>query len=328
LRAPLVTRSLLDQREYSYRARSLSGIFRLRTLLNARGKLDVLHMHFGPVANCFRFARALFHAPLIVSFHGYDFSTVPRKEGRDVYQHLFGTSDVVMANSGYTKGRLESLGCPPDKIVSLPVGLNPDEFAFRPRALRAGEPMRILTVARLVEIKGHEFVLHALARLRSRVAGLRYDIIGDGPVRKQLEQLRTQLQLGDIVRFHGALSEEDVRRMFALAHIFVLCSVNVDGDEEGQGLVLQEAQACGLPVIATRHGAFAEGIAPENDYWLVPQRDVDALTTKLQELIQTQTQWPAIGNAGRAFVEKRYDIRFLNRQLVGIYESAIREFER
>ena len=328
LSAPRLTRSLLDQSEYSYRARSLSGLFRLRTLLNVHGKFDVLHAHFGPVGNCFRFARALFRAPFVVSFHGYDFSTVPRKEGRGVYQKLFATSDAVTANSDYTRARLEALGCPANKIANLPVGLNPDEFSYRARTLGAGETVRILTVARLVEIKGHEFVLRALARLKSRMGGLRYDIVGDGPLRHQLERLRTELQLGDVVRFHGALAEEDVRRTFANGHIFVLCSVSVDGDEEGQGLVLQEAQACGLPVLATRHGAFAEGIAPENRYWLVPQRDVEALTTKLHELIEAHVQWPAIGNAGRTFMDKRYDIRLLNERLVEIYRNAVREYAR
>lgn len=326
LSAPRLTRALLDEQQYSYRARSLSGIFRLRTLLNAHGRFDVLHAHFGPIGNGFRFARALFRAPLVVSFHGYDFSTVPRKEGRDVYERLFGTADVVTANSDYTRGQLEALGCAANKITHLPVGLNLDDFAFRPRELRPGEAVRILAVARLVEIKGHEGVLRALAKLRPRVPPFRYDIVGDGPLRKPLEKLRSELQLTDVVTFHGAQPEEEVRRLFAHAHLFVLCSVNVNGDAEGQGLVLQEAQACGLPVIATEHGAFSDGIAPENRGWLVPERDVNALATKLQQLIEAQAQWPLFGYAGRTFVEKRYDIHLLNEQLVEIYREAMQRF--
>src|SRR5205823_1327520 len=101
-------------------------------------------------------------------------------------------------------------------------------------------------------------------------------------------------------------------------------SVTVDGDQEGQGLVLQEAQACGLPVIATRHGAFAEGIAPENHFWMCAERDVTALAAKLTELIAASRQWPVIGNAGRVFVEKRYDIRLLNQRLVELYRDTIK----
>ena len=327
LSAPKLTRSVLDKKQYNYRAQSLSGVYRLRTLLRKGKGFDVLHAHFGPVGECFRFARDLFDAPLVVSFHGYDFSTVPRKEGAHVYDRLFETADMITTNSEYTKTRLEALGCPRGKMRNLPVGFNPDEFAFKARRLEPDKPVRILTVARLVEIKGHEFMLQAIAKLRSHYPNLQYDIVGDGPLRPSLETLMLKLKLAGFVRFHGARSEEEVRELFSEAHLFMLCSVNIDGDEEGQGLVLQEAQACGLPIVATRHGAFSEGIAPENRYWLVPERDVDALALKLQELIKANGQWPILGLAGRSFVEKRYDIRLLNQRLVEIYGEAAQKFQ-
>lgn len=326
LSAPKLTRTVLDQEQYNYRAQSLSGIYRLRTLLGKGRGFDVLHAHFGPVGECFRFARTLFQAPLVVSFHGYDFSTVPRKEGAHVYDRLFATADRITTNSEYTKTRLEALGCPREKMRNLPVGFNPDEFVFKARRLEADKPVRILTVARLVDIKGHEFMLQAVAKLRSHYPNLQYDIVGDGPLRPALETLMLKLNLAGSVRFHGARSEEEVRQLFAEAHLFMLCSVNIDGDEEGQGLVLQEAQACGLPIIATRHGAFSEGIAPENRYWLVPERDVDALAYSLRQLIEANGQWPILGLAGRSFVEKRYDIRLLNQRLVEIYGEAAQTF--
>ncbi len=322
---PSLTRHVIDAREYGYRAESLSGAYRLATLLDA-GPFDVLHMHFGPVANAFRFARQLFHAPLVVSFHGYDFCTVPRKEGRNVYDRLWPNADHVIANSDYTRGQLLALGCPAGRLTILPVGLSPADFTFHERTWTPGHPLRILTVARLVEIKGHEFVLRALARLRGTLPDMRYDIVGDGPLRQRLATLAKDLGLQDVVYFHGARTESEVRQHLAQAHIFVLTSVNVDGDAEGQGLVLQEAQACGLPVITTRHGAFPEGIAPANAAWLIPERDVEALAVKLAQLCNALGEWPAMGRAGRAFVEQRYDIRALNARLVDIYRKAIASF--
>jgi len=187
--------------------------------------------------------------------------------------------------------------------------------------------MRLLTVARLVEIKGHEYALRAIAKVRARYPNLRYDLVGDGPLRKKLTALIAELGLNDAVTLHGSRSETDVREFFAQAHAFLLTSVNVEGDEEGQGLALQEAQACGLPVIATRHGAFPEGVAPENRSWLVPERDVEALASKLCELVDAKDRWPVIGHAGRNFVKQRYDIRALNKQLVEIYRDAIADFK-
>src|SRR6185436_1016675 len=102
------------------------------------------------------------------SFHGYDFSTVPRKEGVDVYDNLFPAVDLVTVNSDYTHKQVEKLGCPVGKIRKLPVGLPLEEFPFSTRRAAPGEPIVIITVGRLVEIKGHEYALRALAQLRGR----------------------------------------------------------------------------------------------------------------------------------------------------------------
>lgn len=326
--SPALTRDVLSKPKHGYRAQSFSGAYRFATLLRSGRQFDVLHAHFGPVANAFRFARELFHAPLVVSFHGYDFCTVPRKEGRDVYQQLWPVADAVLPNSNYTRQQLLALGCPEAKLRLLPVGLDPNGFVFRERTLSLGETIRFLTVARLVEIKGHEYALRAFAKFRESHANAHYDLVGDGPLRPKLEALIHELGLSQAVTLHGSRNEHDVREFFARAHVFLLTSVNVNGDEEGQGLVLQEAQACGLPVIATRHGAFPEGIAPANASWFVPERNIEELVTRLREIVAANVSWPSMGRVGRQFVEQHYDIRELNDELVRIYTRSIEECQR
>jgi len=325
-RSPRLTFHALNRADYRYQAASLSALYRLAAMCRVSKKYDVLHAHFGPVGNSFRFARDLFGAPLVVSFHGYDFSTVPRKEGSDVYRKLFASIDAATANSDYTRGVVESLGCPAGKLHVLPVGLDPNEFDFRERSRESGKPVRILTVGRLVEIKGLEYVIRAVARLRERHPDIRCDIAGDGPLKKDLEGLVAQLGIQKAVTFHGALDSPAVRRLMNEADLFVLASASVEGDQEGQGLVLQEAQASGLPVVATQHGALPEGMLPGASGFLVPERDVEALAERLSFLIEHPGLWPEFGRKGRKFVEARYDIRDLTRRLVGIYEQTIRSF--
>jgi colanic acid/amylovoran biosynthesis glycosyltransferase len=218
---------------------------------------------------------------------------------------------------------VEKLGCPKAKLRTLPVGLDLKEFPFQERTLPAGQPVRLLTVARLVEIKGHEFALRAVAQLRRSIPALRYDIVGDGPLQKPLESLVAELGLNDTVVFHGACAGDTVKSLMAQAHLFLLCSVNVEGDQEGQGLALQEAQACGLPVVATAHGALPEGLLAGRSGFLVPERDPQALAERLNYLIKHAAEWPALGRAGRAFVENRYDIHKLNERLLAIYAETI-----
>jgi colanic acid/amylovoran biosynthesis glycosyltransferase len=98
--------------------------------------------------------------------------------------------------------------------------------------------------------------------------------------------------------------------------------VSIEGDAEGQGLFLQEAQACGLPVVATQHGALPEGLVPGTSGFLAPERDAEALAERLEFLVTHPEVWPEMGRAGRSFVEGRYDIGKLNAQLVELYRSV------
>jgi colanic acid/amylovoran biosynthesis glycosyltransferase len=223
---------------------------------------------------------------------------------------------------------VEQLGCPPAKLHKLPMGLNLDDFVFRQRSLKAGESIRILTVARLVEIKGHDCAIRAVARLRERHTGVRYDIVGDGPLRRQLEQLVIELGLQDAITIHGAQNGAFIRQLMDQAHLALLASVTVEGDQEGQGLVVQEAQAAGLPVVATQHGALPEGMMPGRSGLLVPERDVEALADALNYLIEHPELWPAMGREGRKFVEEHHDARKLSQQLAELLGKAASDYQK
>jgi len=324
LRAPRLTRRVLSRAEYSYQAASLSALYRLANLCSRSRRYDIVHAHFGPVGNRFRFTRELWQAPLLVTFYGYDFGSVPRKEGHGVYGKLFQTADRIIAISEYARRQVEQLGCSSERLHKIPLGLCLEEFPFAERVLKPGETARILTVGRLVEKKGHEYSIRAVAKLRDQHAKVRYDILGDGPLRLKLAGLIGQLGLKDTVFLHGAGGAKSVQERMVQAHLFVLASVTAaDGDQEGQGLVLQEAQASGLPVIATEHAAFPEGIAMGQSGFLVPERNVDALAERLDYLIRRPELWPAMGRTGRKHVETHYDIRALNARLVQLYTETI-----
>ncbi|MBN2505254.1 MAG: glycosyltransferase [Verrucomicrobia bacterium] len=325
-RAPALTEQALSAAHYGARALSLSALYRLDRLSALPGRYDVLHAHFGPVGESFRFARELWRAPLVVSFHGYDFTRLPRQQGADMYARLFAAADAITVNSEFTRARLLRLGAPAEKLHRLPMGVDLDAFPFAVRARRPGEPVRLLTVARLVEIKGHEVALRAVARLRARRLDVRYEVVGDGPLRRRCERLVEELGLGDIVVLHGARDGPFIRERMAAAHVGLLASVAVEGDAEGQGLFLQEAQACGLPVVATLHGGLPEGLVPGESGFLVAEGDVEALAERLEHLVLHPDCWAAMGRQGRAFVARHYDIHRLNRQLVDLYQAVRTRF--
>ena len=325
--APVVTaRALNPITGGGRRAIRRSTAYQLSLVGSRACRYDVLHAHFGPVANNMLHLRDLWDAPLVVSFHGYDFSRWPQIYGRHVYDRLFRATEIVTVNSEHTRQRVEQLGCLPERIRKLPVSVEAREFPFEERHLAPGDIVRILTVARLTEKKGVEYAVRAIARAREHYPSIRYDLVGDGPQRARIEDLAHDLKVDDIVALHGARDNRYVREMLAHAHIFMLPSVTAsDGDEEGQGLVLQEAQAAGLPVLATMHNGFPESIVPGKSGFLVPERDVSALTERLLYLVGHPDRWPEMGRIGRAFVEDRFDASSLNRQLVAYYLEAIEQ---
>jgi colanic acid/amylovoran biosynthesis glycosyltransferase len=327
LKSQQLTRQVLARSEYGFRATSLSCLYRLAKLSELSRRYDVLHAHFGPVANSFRFARALWRAPLVVSFHGYDMCVTPRAEGRDVYRNLFRDSDTVTINSEYARGLLRELGCPPDQIKYLRYGVEMDAYTCRERPRAPGEPVHLLTVGRFVQKKGIEFGLRAVALARQRHPELHYDIVGDGPLRSSLQKLAAELGLTNHVTFHGFKDNHFNRQLMTQAHIFALPSVTADnGDQEGTPISLIEAQASGLPVLSTRYSGIPEIVLDGGSGFLVSERDAPALAEKLSLLIERPELCNQFGACGRKHVEAQFELRQANQDLVRVYEETRERF--
>lgn len=143
-------------------------------------------------------------------------------------------------------------------------------------------------------------------------------------MKKKLKSLVERLELKNKVEFLGYVADERLYELYSNSHIFLLPSVTSEkGDREGQGLVIQEAQASGLPVVSTLHNGIPEGVRKGESALLVPERDVDALAEKLEYLIENPERWIEMGRAGRRFVEKKYDIKKLNDKLEEIYQGLL-----
>lgn len=319
---PSVLRMLGRERSAPYGG-SRSLLPRLKVLAG-RGGYDVVHCHFGSVGLAYRFAAEYWNAPLVVSFHGVDFSRDPLVLGPRVYEPLFETADAVTVNCTYARERLEALGCPREKLHILHIGVDPSDYTFRERGANGRGEVRILTVARLVEKKGIEYALRAVAQVACTNPCVRYEIIGDGPLRAELEALTRSLGLDGRVTFRGPQEQQVVRSAMWEADIFLLPSVTAaNGDQEGTPTVLIEASSSGLPVVSTYHSGIPEVVLDGRTGCLVPERDADALADRLRFLIAHPEVRSTMGRVGRRHIEQQFDIRALNRQLEGIYTELV-----
>jgi colanic acid/amylovoran biosynthesis glycosyltransferase len=323
LRAPRLTAQAVSPSHYGYQAASLSTLYRLAQLSSVKKQYDILHAHFGPIGNSYRFAKSLWRAPLVISFHGYDFSSIIKKSGADVYRPLFSTADAVTVNSEFMRGKLVECGCSTEKIRKLPYAVDLGQFSKLNEREKQLGPVRILTIGRLVEKKGIEYSIRAFAEARKSHPEIHYDIIGDGPLRAMLQQLVSDLNVADGVTLHGAKDGPYVRELMARADLFVLASVTAaDGDQEGTPVSILEAQAAGLPVISTRHSGIPEILQDGIAGFLVPERDVKAITEQLSWFIQHPEARKRMGESGQKFIAEHFDQNQCLGQLVSLYKAA------
>ena len=118
----------------------------------AHRTFDIIHCHLGPVGISGAHLKELgIPGRLVTTFHGYDAGLYPHEHGLGVYRTLFRVGDLFTANTDYTAHRMVYLGCPSNRLVVLPVGVDLSSLTFRERTLMPGEPVKLLTVARLVE---------------------------------------------------------------------------------------------------------------------------------------------------------------------------------
>jgi colanic acid/amylovoran biosynthesis glycosyltransferase len=315
--------SALDGRRFGRQAFNLSLAYRAAPFLS-RAPYDVVQCHFGPAgifAQAFRDVDAL-RGPMITIFHGYDISLYVQQHGPGVYKHLFARGDLFTCPSEFVRQRLITAGCPAEKVQRFKLGTDLKRFSFKERTLDSSGAIRLVTVARLTEKKGLEYSIRAVAKLSQRFKKLEYNIIGDGDLRSELTQLIEALGVSSTVHLLGWKTQEEVQVLLDQSHVFVLASVESrNGDIEGLPMVLQEAQAMGLPVVCTRHSGIPEGILDGKSGFLVPERDVDALADRLADVISCPEAWPEMGRQGRAFVEDEYDLDKRNDALVELYRQ-------
>jgi len=148
--------------------------------------------------------------------------------------------------------------------------------------------------------------------------------VGEGELMKPLMELVEFLGLEGRVIFHGAKNNDVVLDFYRKSDIFVLPSITgSDGNSEGQGLVLQEAQAMQLPVLATLHNGFPEGVKDGITGYLIPEKNSVQLAEKMEFLINNQTIRRKMGEKGREFVLRKFDNLILGGQLVRIYRNLL-----
>ncbi len=294
---------LLDVSRFGWFAASGTTLWMAKPLLGAPRRYDAIVAHFGPqgmIAAALREAELL-EGPLTTIYHGYDLSSAPRKLGDQLYRPLFVLGEAHFAISRHGLRRLQALGAPRSKTHVLHVGVDVDAFPQRAaRPTDALAALRLLSVGRLVPKKGFLDAVRAVAIAKARGVALSHVVLGTGPQLKQLERAVAKAGLTREVELRGAATDAEVRQALGESDVLLAPSVTAeDGDEEGIPVILMEALAAELPVIATRHGGIPELITDGFCGRLVNEGDVAALAAAIVEQAEHPERGRRFGREGR-----------------------------
>jgi colanic acid/amylovoran biosynthesis glycosyltransferase len=261
--------------------------------------------------------------PMVVTFHGLTPEGVQGLEpSRQAEVYHF--AHTVLVNTEWAREQVIELGCPRDRTHVLPQGIRLEDFPFSPRSLAPNEPLRLLSVGRLHRHKGYSDVLRALARLNTGGTRFEYRVVGSGPHRAQFQQEAADLGIADHVHFVGEKVDQALRDEYASAHVFILASVAEEGGwTETQGVVVQEAQASGKLVVATRSGGIPECVGEGCGAILVDEHDSDGICAAIEQLVTQVDAWPAWSENARQWVAERYAIENIGLRLTARYASAL-----
>lgn len=284
----------------------------------------LFHAHFGSGGvNSLTLSKRL-GLPSITTFHGSDATTYgsgnPLLDRRYLskLKALFDYSSMLLPVSKYVADHLLASGAPAEKIHVHYTGTT-----VQPWAGPAADQEGVIFVGRLIEMKGVADLFQAVALLPPRFRSVPVKIVGDGPLRDELQKLAADLNIQ--AEFLGWRPHAEVRVLMANSLIFCGPSHHVKAaNAEGFGMVYVEAALQGLPVVGYSAGGTKEAVQDGHSGLLVPERDVSALSSALASLLGDGLAAAEMGAAGRSRAATQFNITTQTAQLESIYRDVIR----
>jgi colanic acid/amylovoran biosynthesis glycosyltransferase len=275
-----------------------------RSLRNDR--VDHIHAHFAtyPLLTAW-ICQRLVGIPYSVTPHAHDIFV-----DQSFLRSRLAPARFVVAISDFNRGFLAAYGAGrTTRVHVIRYGIDLSAYRFRPRAPQSTGPVHALCVASLRDYKGHAVLLRAIAEGPAELERVHLDLVGEGPLREELERLVRRLGLDGRVSFHGGLPEHEVSAMLDRADMFVLPSViTANGTMEGLPNVLIEALAAGVPAVSTNISGIPELIRDRETGLLAEQGDSADLGRAIAAVLTDPEAARRRAEVGRSLVERNHDL--------------------
>ena len=293
-------------------------------------KPDILHAHFGPLGCDYLDLSQRLGVPLVTSFYGYDYESVPFQKPayREKYRRLFQGAAAITCAGPYGREVLLRQGCPPERLHILPMSMRPAEFPFFSREKQAGA-LRLVQVASFTEKKGFMDTLRAVQIALKTCPGLQLTIAGEQSDPALVRQLRAFIRdqhLENAVQWLDFVPHRELPAFLRPFDVFIQPSCYTRlRDCEGGPVSILEAQASGMPVISTTHFDIPQEVVDGQTGLLAPEKDPLALARHIERFYGMDNEtFQCFARAAAAHVRAGFDVAETGRRLRGVYEGVLR----
>jgi len=296
-------------------------IFRLAKLMQSL-QTDVLHSHLFPANTIGRLAARIVKVPVVISTeHNIDVWKTFFHKLIDKILAKF-TDRIITVSDAVRDFYIKEEGISADKYLTIHNGVDLERFNFIPDVVKKrkelgfkNEPV-VGMFGRLVPQKTPQYFIEAASRIAGEIPEARFLVVGDGPLRKMLEERCNKLDIKDKVIFTGL--RKDVLEIMAAIDV-----VSLSSSREGLSIVVLEAMALSKPVVATRVGGNPETIIDGRTGFLVEPNSPQQLADKIIILLRDRNRAEEMGRKGRERVEEEFNIDRTVKSTANLYETLL-----
>ncbi|MEO5571207.1 MAG: glycosyltransferase family 4 protein [Bacteroidia bacterium] len=294
--------------------------------------IDLIHCHFANVGWEFLKLKKLTELPFIVSFYGFDYESLPHNftEWEKRYQKLFTTADLFICEGPFGASTLKSKGCSEKKIKINRLGVDLKKIPFFQREKKENE-LRLVQISNFFQKKGQLYTLQAFIQAAKTCTNLSLTFVGSDFENSKiiLEKMAAEHHLEDKITFLDFIDFSQLYDFLKSFHVFIQPSCYADNRdcEGGAPVVILDAEATGMPVIATTHCDIPLEVIHKKTGFLTPEKNSFALTESIVRFYRmTNDEYQRFSADARKHIEDNFDAIKNASSLKDIYMQYLSKF--
>jgi len=249
--------------------------------------------------------------PLVTFFHGSDIYLFKDIIFKHRLRKLFKYGDLFVVTCKDMQKNVELMGCPADKIFVNYAGIDLEKFTYNSPKKRENDLFTIVLCGRFIEVKGFYYAIEAFSLLSDQdKKKLQVKFLGDGPLYSDYKNQLKDLGIERYFSFLGNLSHDKAMSEIKAADLVVVPSIHTKaGNPDSSPNVVKEAQACGVPVIASDIAGIPELLIDQKTGFLVPEKTPSIIADKIRFCLNNERNRREMGMLGRKFMEEKFDLK-------------------